>query len=203
MTDATSGNTNGTATLTATGGTAPYSFYQGTTASYTAAYSPVTLLNLSSGFHDILIKDAHDCEVQTKVGISDANGPVFSSETLVEPKCSYSSDGSIIETYTGNAPLVYEWEDGKMGNSISGLAKGKYYLTITDNLGLITTRTVNLLAPGELKSVFYSTPSPCAGYSRTCSDQKAVAWALARVTNICEASGRVDANAFENIQNIF
>jgi len=66
--------------------------------------------------------------------------------------CFNDSSGSIIATVTGGfEPYVFDWTGPggftATGDTLTGLAAGKYYLTVTDALGCTVTDSAELLQP--------------------------------------------------------
>src|SRR5690606_8151498 len=126
------GGNDGSATLTVTGGTAPYTY----------AWSPSggtgdSASNLTAGTYTVLITDARGCTTTQTVVITQPAPPyeivLVSKEDI---SCNGANDGSITVNVTGGtAPYTYLWSTPLGGNSpsVSNLSPGAYTLTVTDS----------------------------------------------------------------------
>ena len=135
---------NGTATVTPSGGTAPYSY----------TWSPsggtaVTASGLAAGTYSCLITDDHGCTHTESVTISE---PTILSAgiTSTDVSCNGGSNGSATVTPSGGtAPYTYSWSPaGGSAATASGLAAGTYGCLITDDHGCTHTETVTITEPG-------------------------------------------------------
>ena len=113
---------NGSVSLYVNGGTPPYSYSidNGTTFSSTNAFN-----NLTPGVYDIVVRDAHGCEITTTVTITEPSqvvvNPTFTSTTICVTNCvnisAPASGGS-------GAPYTYHWSitgggGGFLGNNMT------------------------------------------------------------------------------------
>lgn len=139
------GGSNGTATVTASGGTAGYTY----TWSPNGGNNP-TASGLSPGNYLVNIGDAKGCQTNVSVIISQ---PTAVTGTLYpyNPACAVAN-GSITSQITGGTgPYTYSWSPNPgFNSSIIGLLPGTYTLLTTDALGCtktLTTSLVNLPPP--------------------------------------------------------
>ncbi|MFI5195571.1 MAG: T9SS type A sorting domain-containing protein [Chitinophagales bacterium] len=157
--------TTGTASVTVTGGTPPYScyWYTGYTPSSVAGTTnPVTL---PSGIYGITIIDATGCIIGTPIVAASSpsmtvgydtltNTPTFSISIASTPANCTNGTASVTSVSSGAvSPVSYLWSTGATSPSISSLVTGSYIVTITDAIGCIahssayinqlTTITVN------------------------------------------------------------
>lgn len=132
ITNASCGNSDGSATISATGGISPYTFLWSTTDSTSM------ISGLLAGVYSIVVSDANGCMQMSNVAISNDNGPIVSSAIISEASCS-SANGSINITISGGSfPLLYNWSDGSYNEDLSLAQSGDYNLTITDSNGCKT-----------------------------------------------------------------
>lgn len=126
------GVTDGSITVAASGGLAPYQFKLNSGALGSAA----TFSNLSSGTFTISVLDKNGCErelagiILTAPAAPSAGTPVLVSQT----NCS-SPNGSItLNVSGGTPPYQYKLGDGAFGSSSSftGLKSGNYTVTVKD-----------------------------------------------------------------------
>ncbi len=91
-----------------------------------------TARNLPSGHYTIYAADRFNCLDTVKFTLSqpDSISPNFE---LIEPSCSFMTDGEIItQTSGGTSPYYYAWSTGSTDPEITEITNGYYYLTITD-----------------------------------------------------------------------
>lgn len=121
------GGSNGTATVTPSGGTPNY-FY---------SWSPVggtsqTATGLPIGNYVVTVTDANNCITNTAVTISQPTA-VQGTLATINPSCGLSN-GIITSQITGGTPpYSYLWfPGGEITSSINGLVTGNYSLQVTD-----------------------------------------------------------------------
>ena len=136
------GQSNGSLTINANGGTPLYRYaidngVLGTTSSFGS---------LSSGNHSFRVLDANDCELVVNFIVT-MPAPIQISQPVVVQTCSGGATGSITLSASGGTPqLKYNWT-GPNGFtatklSITALAAGTYSLTVTDANGCTNTLDV-------------------------------------------------------------
>lgn len=158
--DATCHNTtDGSAAITVSSGTAPYTFQwaDGET-------SPIRL-DIAPGSYYFTVTDASGCLSADSLVVGGPPAPTITSLTT-DATCN-ASDGSATVVASGGTPaFIYFWDAStgfQTGETATGLAAGTYSLTITESNGCETTETVavnNLNAPTVLVS---GTDIPCFG----------------------------------------
>lgn len=131
ITDATCGNLDGSATVSATGGSTPY-FYGWSNGNNTASITAVL-----AGSYDVTVSDNNGCISTNSAGIINSNGPSV-SVTAVNPLCFGNSDGSATLSISGGStPYIYLWNNGAQSSAISGLLSGTYQVTVADMGGCL------------------------------------------------------------------
>ena len=122
------GGTNGTATVTPSGGTPGYTFLW----SNGSTTNPLTLL--SAGTYTCLITDANGCFTNESVTINQSSQlqvPI----TGTEVSCHGGSDAIATASPTGGTPpYSYSWDNGQTTQTATGLSAGTYIVTITDGI---------------------------------------------------------------------
>ena len=151
------GGNDGTASVTVTGGTAPYTY------SWNNGATTASLTGLSAGTYTGTITDANGCTTSGSVTINEPT-LLTSTSTSTDVTCNGDNDGSASMTASGGtAPYTYSWDNGATTSSISGLAPGTYVGTATDANGCTTVQTVTITEPTLLTSTSTSTDVTCHG----------------------------------------
>lgn len=131
-TDATcNGAMDGTATATATGGLAPYTYMWDAAA---GNQTTATATGLAAGSYDVTVTDANGCTTTETVVVTE---PTAVSATMSSTdETAAGNDGTATATAAGGtSPYTYSWDNGGTTSMISGLAAGTYVVTITDANG--------------------------------------------------------------------
>lgn len=132
------GASNGTITVGATGGTAPYQYsMNGVTFTANNVFN-----NLAAGNYTVYAQDSNLCIVDsTNVIVGQPNALVINSVVATAASCFGVCDGSIVIGYTGGTnPINYAWSaNANTGNlaTASNLCAGSYSVTLTDSNGCI------------------------------------------------------------------
>lgn len=174
QTNPTCGNTDGALTLSASGGSSPYTFSidNGTTTQSTGDFT-----GLAPGNYSVLIKDDNGCQVTGSETITQQNAPTIDNLTPTNPSCHGVCDGKIQVSVSGGAtPYTYAWTNasnapvGSNANTINGLCNGTYNLTVTDfNNCQVVHNNIALMEPSQIVSTFYMIDH-CAGTNSPASN---------------------------------
>ncbi|MDP3311892.1 PKD domain-containing protein [Lutibacter sp.] len=157
------GESNGTAVITAVGGTLPYTYSWDKSSSISAVAS-----DLAAGIHTVKVKDGNGCEITTTVIITE---PAKLTATVVQNipvKCKGESNGSSkVEVVGGTTPYTYVWQNSSSSSATAtDLAAGTHGITIKDANGCITTASVVITEPAILAvTVVQNSPVKCKGDS--------------------------------------
>lgn len=139
------GVNNGSATVAATGGSAPYNYKWNTNA------ISATINNLAPGTYTVTVTDNQGC---TKVQIGTVNSvscAVSGSVTPTNVTCSGSANGTATANLNGaNGTVNYIWSNGGNTKTISNLGPGNYTVTATDNNGCTIVLTTQVTSPQPL-----------------------------------------------------
>ena len=151
------GNCNGTATITASGGTAPYTY----------AWAPsggnaATATGLCAGTYTATVTDANGCTRTATYTITQPPA-LTSTQSQNNILCNNTCTGSATVTPSGGtAPYTYAWSpSGGTGASATGLCAGNYTVTITDANGCTRTATYSITQPPALTLATSVTPATC------------------------------------------
>jgi len=154
------GINNGSATVTPTGGTAPYSFSWSTTPVQTGA----TISNIPAGTYTCTVIDATGC-IQTQT-VTIVQPPAFTATVTntIHVSCPTGSDGSATASGSGGvSPYNYVWNTTppQAGPVASNLTAGNYVVTITDANSCTVTRSVTITQPMPMNLPTSATTASC------------------------------------------
>jgi subtilisin-like proprotein convertase family protein len=149
----------GSATLTATGGTLPYSY------SWSAPSN--TLLNLCVGDYHVTLSDANGCQLDFDYTINEPDelDVVDNSTYSTDLSCYNSFDGEIrIRVSGGTGEPTYMWSDiGIASARRRNLPAGEYRVTVTDEHGCSLSREFIVNQPNPLIVMSENNNALCEG----------------------------------------
>ncbi|MEO5642878.1 MAG: PKD domain-containing protein [Bacteroidia bacterium] len=153
------GGNNGSATVTASGGTSPYTYVwapsggTGTTAS-----------SLIAGSYTVTVTDANGCSTTASVTLTQP--PVLAATAVSTPVlCNGGTTGTAtVAASGGTLAYTYSWApSGGTAATATGLAAATYTCTVTDANGCTTTATTTVSQPTQLTATISTTPVLCNG----------------------------------------
>jgi gliding motility-associated-like protein len=158
------GGATGSATIQASGGTAPFTIQWNDPLSQTGN----TATALTAGIYTATVTDANGCVASVQVQITQPQAPL---STTIDPvqnvNCTGDATGQATVNITGGSgSYTIQWNDpaGQQTATASNLAAGTYTVTITDNNGcdVPLVLTVEITEPDDALQV-QITPSLFAG----------------------------------------
>ena len=161
------GDSTGSATVTASNGTAPYaySWSNGSSTSNTNSTTN-TITNLSAGNYTVTITDANSCTDTASVTITEPPVLTVSASVNNNVSCNGGSDGSVTASASGGSGgYSYSWSpSGGSNATATGLSAGTYTVTATDSNGCSNIFSVTITQPPVLTaSIASSTNASCVG----------------------------------------
>lgn len=141
------GAATGSATITQSGGTAPYSY----------AWAPSggtgpTATGLAPGIYSVTVTDSKFCTENISITIANATPPAVSIVNKKDATCFGLGDGTATALATGGtAPYTYNWNTTPAQNNSTAinLTAGTYLVTIIDNNGCSASAAVQINEPGS------------------------------------------------------
>jgi hypothetical protein len=153
------GGSNGSATVSVTGGTGTYS-YQWSPSGGTNA----TASGLSAGTYTVLIKDSNLCQTTASVTIAE---PALLTATIdkTDVLCYQANNGTAtVIPSGGTGTYTYSWSpSGGTAATATGLSPNTYSVTVTDANGCFITETVQITEPNALSATDTQTNVSCNG----------------------------------------
>ncbi|MBI4946793.1 MAG: gliding motility-associated C-terminal domain-containing protein [Bacteroidetes bacterium] len=143
----------GTATATATGGSAPYTYSWNSSPMQTTKNAT----GLCAGTYSVLVTDANSKTDTAAVTIIQP-AALTASVTSTAAACINNNGTATITPSGGTAPYVYIWNNGQTNTTATGLSIGDYTATVTDTNGCIKIQSVSV-APISAPIAFVSASS--------------------------------------------
>jgi uncharacterized repeat protein (TIGR01451 family) len=148
VTPATCGACDGSATVSVTGGTAPYTYLWSP-----AGITTQTATNLCQGTYIVQVTDANGCTINvTAVVPSSSNMTTTVSATSTS--CNVCNGTANVSVSGGTGPYTYMWAptppSGQGTASISNLCAGNYTITVTDNSGCTISDLATINTAGQV-----------------------------------------------------
>jgi len=144
----TCGSSDGSITITASGGTGAlqYSIDGGTTFQASNSFT-----SLNAGLYNVVVEDANNCQATGSETVGSVGGANITNVTNTEPTCNGDSDANISITATGGTnPKQYSIDGGttfQNPSNFNGLSAGTYNIVVQDGSGCQTTATVTITDP--------------------------------------------------------
>lgn len=141
-------DTNGSATVTASGGTAPLNYVWNPSGETTT-----TAVNLSAGNNTVTVTDAAGCSATEVVNIP-SPAPIVLTETITATNCGSASGEIAINATGGTGNLTYTWTPNVGSTStISNLIGGNYDVIVEDDNGCQVTESYLVDVIGSLNVI--------------------------------------------------
>lgn len=157
-----SGGTDGTATVTATGGAGGYTFAWNTSPAQFSA----TATGLTTGAHYVTVTDINGCTA-IDTAIVTANNPIILSSSTTLAACLGINDGTATVTASGGAGgYLYQWGAGANNQTTAtatALGYGNYIVTVTDANSCFDTISAFVQIATTLTSTTTGTDVSCFG----------------------------------------
>jgi len=150
--DASCGNSNGSATASVSGGTLNYSYLW----SCSPAQSTPTMMNVAAGTYTVTVTDASNCSATANITIADIAGPSATVLLISDDSCNLSSGSALVNVTSGTAPYQYAWNSAppQTAQLLTNVAAGNYTVIVTDANGCSTTASIIIATvAGPLVSV--------------------------------------------------
>lgn len=134
---------NGTAYVTVTGGTGPFTYLWSPNGGNNQSAS-----GLSVGQYTVLVTDANGCTSTSTVNVGQGAQPGNINITSINVSCFNGNNGSATANVNGGQPpYTYAWSNGGTTPTINNLIAGTYWVIVTTNSNCTKVDTVVITEP--------------------------------------------------------
>jgi gliding motility-associated-like protein len=139
------GQTNGTATVVASGGLTPYTYL------WSNGQTGATASGLGASTYSVTVTNVYGCAATATATVTQP-AVLSSNTTFTNVGCNGGANGTATASVVGGTgPYSYVWLPGAYStSSITGLSIGSYSLAITDAKGCTTQSSANITQPPPL-----------------------------------------------------
>ena len=157
------GFSNGTATVTTTGGTTPFDAQWNPAPS--SGQGNLSVSGLSAGTYSVLVTDDNGCTANGSVTINEPT-PITVITSVTDADCNTANGSASANAGGGTGVLDYSWNTSPVQNTANatGLSAGNYTVTVSDDNNCTTTATVVVASiSGASIDAVQSTAASCFG----------------------------------------
>lgn len=155
------GDANGSLTMSASGGTAPYVYSLNS-----GPFTSITSYNgLTAGTYALHIKDANNCTKDSTITLSEPTALAFTL-AISNVLCNGGNTGSVTVVASGGTPAyTYAIDAGAFNSSnvLSGLTAGLHTVHLKDANGCTKDSTISITQPAKLNLSYNATQPLCYG----------------------------------------
>jgi gliding motility-associated-like protein len=155
------GNSDGTVSLTITGGNGSNAFV------WSGGQSTEDLSGIPAGTYTITVTDANGCTAEQTATVQQP-GQIVVAVTINSVSCNGMSDGSVMASVSGGTPgYTYDWshDSGLNTNTADQLVAGSYVVMVTDSNNCTTLYTADVTEPAPMNTVLDVMDVLCYGSS--------------------------------------
>jgi gliding motility-associated-like protein len=139
------GGSDGSATVTAAGGTPPYLYL------WSNGETGATAVSLGANSYSVTITDNNNCTAVTSVTITQPTQLTAVINPFSDISCYGGNDGFATVTAAGGTPgYTYLWPDGQTTTTASNLEADFYIVEVFDANGCIATGSITLTEPDTI-----------------------------------------------------
>jgi gliding motility-associated-like protein len=141
------GGSNGSATVSGTGGTTPYTF------AWSNSSTTATASGLLAGTYTVTLSDANSCTTTSSITVTEPTLLVSSIQVNQNVSIFGTNDGSVTASGTGGIlPYSFAWSNSATTATINNLFSGIYTVTITDGNNCSSSKQVTVFEPGSIRA---------------------------------------------------
>lgn len=153
--NATCGVSNGSASVSAAGGSGGFTY------SWNTGSTNPAITGLSAGTYTVTVTDAGNCSNTASITVSNPGAPALTVSST-SPACNGTCNGSVTANVNGgNSPYSFQWSNGQTSATATSVCAGSYTVTVTDATNCVASSTVTVSQPPALIATVSVNNNPC------------------------------------------
>jgi len=149
----------GNAHANVTGGLISYAY------SWSSGETTPEINNLDTGIYILTVTDKNLCQVTDTAVIGQNSTVLINIQVVDSISCYQGSDGILFAAVSeGIPPYTYLWNTGIQTETISGVQRGNYMVTVSDKDGCTNIQTIDIQDPEPLKAAISVDDVTCFGF---------------------------------------
>lgn len=153
------GGTNGSVTVSLSGGTSPFTYL------WSNGDTTLAIAGLGAGTYDLTVTAFDGCQAFVSQLITEP-AAMTAAGIVTDASCFGANDGAIDYLPAGGTlPYSYLWSNSATTEDLVGVGAGSYAVTLTDANGCTRTDTFTVAAPGGMTASHTFTNVACGGGS--------------------------------------
>ncbi len=150
------GGSNGSATITVSGGTGAYTY------TWLPSNSSGTILTgVAAGQYTVIVEDAVANTNSLVINIGQPSQLIATTSTTNAPCFNWCAGSALAIGGGGTPPYTYTWNQGSTVTWVTNLCPGNYSVTITDAMGCVATQSASITSPPATNIVTTLTNVAC------------------------------------------
>jgi hypothetical protein len=138
------GDSTGAINITATEGTAPYTY------SWNSGATAEDRQGLTAGTYMVRVTDDNGCQATNTFTVTESPALLVTA-SVTAITCNGDSTGAIDVSVSGGIPgYSFSWDNGATTEDLTGLTAGGYVLTVTDSKSCMVTERISVEEPAAL-----------------------------------------------------
>jgi hypothetical protein len=151
----TCGNNNGTASVTITAGTGPFTYL------WSNSQTTQSISNLAPGTYTVTVTGAGNCTATGSVTVGSSTGITLTSSST-NANCNQANGSASVVATGASGTYSYLWSNGGTNSSILNVATGTYNVTVNDGQGCTATASVTVGQNTSMTSSGTTTGTTCS-----------------------------------------
>jgi len=135
---------NGTASVTATCGVAPYTY------NWNNGQTTQNATGLCAGTYSVIVNDGACSQDTAYVTITSGSGSLTVSTSQTNAACGANNGSATATAASGTAPYTYSWSNGQTTQTVTNLSAGSYTVSVSDGAGCFTQKSVVITQPASI-----------------------------------------------------
>ncbi len=150
----------GNAQANVTGGLPSYAY------SWSSGETTPEISDLDTGLYILMVTDKNLCQVTDTAVIGQNSTVLIDIQVIDSISCHLGSDGILFAAVSeGIPPYSYLWNNGTQTDTISGVQRGSYMLTVSDQEGCTNSQTIDIDDPDPITATISVTDATCFGFN--------------------------------------